>query len=145
MLRTLIRVILVVVVIVAAAAFFVGYRWSDAITGRRSEPVVGTSGTTTVDERTARAREEGAKLGERVGESASRADALLDETRLTAKVKSKIALDDTLKGTDVSVHTTGTTVTLEGHVSSVAQHQRVAQLAHETDGVTSVVDRITVR
>jgi len=139
MFRTLLRLVIVVVLLVGAAAFFFGYHWGESTT-----PVVGTSGSA-ADERTGPARETGAKIGERVAEGAARADALLDETRLTAKVKSKIALDDTLRGSDVSVRTTGTLVTVEGRVSSARQHQRVLQLVRETEGVTDVIDRLFVR
>jgi hypothetical protein len=144
MIRALFRLVIVVGLLGVAAAFFLGYRWSDVTQGRRSEPVVGTSGTATGD-RTERAREAADRLGEKVAAGAERAGAALEETRLTAKVKSKIALDDTLKGIDVDVHTTGNTVTLTGEVSTPAQRQRVLQLARETDGVSTVRDRITVK
>jgi BON domain len=144
MFRMLLRLFVVVVLLVGAAAFFFGYHWGGSTTGRNSDPVVGTAGTAP-DTRTGRAREAGAKIGEQVAEGAARADNLLDETRLTAKVKSKIALDDTLQGSDVSVHTTGTAVTVEGRVSNAVQHRRVLQLVRETEGVTDVVDRLVVR
>jgi hypothetical protein len=147
MFRALFRLIVVVVLLIGAAAFVLGYRWSDvAGDGRRSEPVTGTSGSATPSpDPTERAREAGAKLGERVAAGAERAGAALEEARLTAKVKSKIALDDTLKGSDVEVHTSGTTVALSGRVSTAAQHQRVLQLARETEGVTRVDDQVAVR
>jgi len=143
MFKTMLRLIVVVVLVVGVAAFLLGYRWSGTA-DRRSEPVVGTPATA-ADQRTERARETGANIGERVAEGAARADTLLNETRLTTKVKSKIALDDTLKGSDIAVHTTGTVVTVEGRVSNAAQHQRIVRLARETDGVTDVVDRLAVR
>jgi len=143
MFRTLLRLIVVLVLLVGVAAFFFGYRWGGA-TSRHEEPVVGTSGTA-AGERTERAREAGARIGERVAEGAAHADTLLDETRLTTKVKSKIALDDTLRGADVAVHTTGTVVTVEGRVSNATQHRRILQLARETEGVTDVVDRVATQ
>lgn len=145
MFGALLRFIIVVVLLVVAAAFFLGYRWGDfADRPRGSDSVLGTTGETSPD-RTEHARETGAEIGEKVAAGAERASAALDETRLTAKVKSKIALDDTLKGTDVEVHTTGTTMTIGGHVSTEGQRQRVLQLAHETAGVTQVVDHLSVR
>ena len=143
MFRALLRLVVVVIVLVVAAAFFFGYRWADFAGPGASEPVIGTSGSS---ERPAeRAREAGARLGEQVARGAERAGAALEEGRLTAKVKSKIALDDTLDGTSVSVETAGNVVTLTGRVESQAQHQRVLQLASETEGVTRVVDHVTVR
>jgi osmotically-inducible protein OsmY len=145
MLKALLKLVLFVTLLFVVAGFFFGYRWGGAASRpRTAEPVVGTSGTSATD-RTERARETGAKIGEKVAVGTERAREVLDESRLTAKVKSKIALDDTLKGTDITAHTSGTTVTLEGQVANAAQHQRVLQLTRETDGVSNVVDRITVR
>jgi osmotically-inducible protein OsmY len=36
-------------------------------------------------------------------------------------------------------------VTLRGTVESAAQRERAIRLARETDGVTSVIDRLTIR
>ena len=143
MFRALLRLVVVVIVLMVGAAFFFGYRWSGFSGSGASEPVIGTSGGT---ERPAdRARDAGARIGEQVARGAERASAALEEGRLTAKVKSKMALDDTLDGTSVSVETAGNVVTLTGRVSTQAQHQRVLQLASETEGVSRVVDHVTVR
>jgi len=56
-----------------------------------------------------------------------------------------MALDDLVKARKVDVTTNGTTVTLEGHVGSMAEHDRAVALARETSGVTSVVDRLTIQ
>ena len=56
-----------------------------------------------------------------------------------------MALDDTVKALDVDVDTSGSTVTVTGMVDSAAQRERVLQLARETAGVTTVVDRLRVR
>ena len=53
-----------------------------------------------------------------------------------------MALDDTIEASRVNVDTDGTVVTLRGTVVTSTQHQRVLQLARETAGVTSVVDRV---
>jgi osmotically-inducible protein OsmY len=88
-------------------------------------------------------RETGAKVGEKVAAGAERAGEALDDARLTAKIKSKMALDDTLKGSDVSVSTTGHVVTLNGSVANEQQHRRVVDLARETEGVARVDDHIS--
>ena len=131
-------------ILIVVAAFFFGYHWSGFTGVDHPDASVGTSGTVST-EQTQRARETGAKIGQEVAEGAARANAALGETRLTAKVKSKVALDDTLKGTAVDVHTDGSTVTLSGHVATAAQRQRAVQLARETAGVSSVVDHLVVR
>jgi hypothetical protein len=150
MLRALMRVILVVVIVVAAAAFFLGYRWGDgrnqATTARpaaRQETAVGTRGDR-VDTARERARAAGAEIGEKVAVGAQKAGETLDEAGLTAKVKSKIALDDTLDGSRVQVSTDDNRVTLTGTVINEVQHRRALDLARETDGVSSVVDHLSV-
>ena len=64
---------------------------------------------------------------------------------LTGKIKAKITLDDTLKGSNVGVDSNDGAVTLTGTVASPAQHTRVLQLTKETDGVKSVADHLIVR
>jgi hyperosmotically inducible protein len=91
-----------------------------------------------------RAREAGAEIGDKVAVGAEKAAETLDETRLTTKVKSKIALDDTLDGSRVHVSTDDQQVTLTGTVINEAQHQRALTLARETDGVSRVVDHLSV-
>ena len=149
--RTLGRLILFVLLLIAAAAFFFGYRWGSRPTFSRpaiadtrpaeSRPVATTGRGDGTREQ---ARETGAAIGAKLGEGAARAEDVLAESRLTAKVKSKIALDDTLKGTHISVHTDDNTVTLSGDVNTAAQHQRAVQLARETGGVGKVVDQLGV-
>jgi osmotically-inducible protein OsmY len=78
-------------------------------------------------------------------EPTDRAGKALAEARLTTKIKSKIALDDTIESSGIDVDTIGTVVTVTGSVATKAQHQRVVQLARETAGVTSVVDHVQVK
>lgn len=150
MIRALLRFIVVVVIVVAAAAFFFGYRWGGMHIGRTSsapavqiERPVGTIGG---DAQTARerARATGAEIGEKVAVGTQKAAETLDEARLTAKVKSKMALDDTLDGSRIHVGTEHEQVTLTGTVINEAQHQRALQLARETAGVSAVVDHLSV-
>ena len=144
MFRALFRVVLILVVLAAAVAFFMGYRLGDDGVNRSSEHPVGTTGTSpTID--TTRAREAGAKVGEKVATGANQAERALETGALTAKIKAKMALDDTVKALDINVDTNGTVVTLTGTVRSAAERARAVQLARETAGVTSVTDHITVR
>ena len=150
MLRALMRVILVVVIVVGVAAFFLGYRWgggrnqvTTAQPAARQETAVGTRGDS-VDTARERARAAGAEIGEKVAVGAQKAGETLDEAGLTAKVKSKIALDDTLDGSRVHVSTNDNHVTLTGTVINEVQHRRALDLARETEGVSSVVDHLSV-
>jgi hypothetical protein len=144
--RTLLRLVVVVIILIAAGAFFFGYDWG-SWTARSTAGVADSRpvATTGVDATRDRARETGAKIGDAVANTAQRAGEALDEGRITAKVKSKIGLDDTLKGASVSVHTDDGVVTLTGEVMNGAQRQRAEQLARETEGVTRVVDELSVK
>jgi len=150
MLRTLVRVILVVVIVVGIAAFFLGYRWgggrNQATTTQpaaRQQTAVGTRGDS-VDTARERARAAGAEIGEKVAVGAQKAGETLEEAGLTAKVESKIALDDTLDGSRIQVTTDDSRVRLTGTVINEAQHRRALDLARETEGVGGVVDHLSV-
>jgi BON domain len=140
MIRMLLRLIILVVVLGAVAVFALGYRWGDVRPDGPEPADVGRSPINAEE-----ARRTGAEIASRVAEGASRAGQALEESRLTAKIKSKMALDDTIDASDVNVDTAGTVVTLRGSVANRKTHQRVLQLARETAEVTSVVDKLNVR
>jgi hyperosmotically inducible protein len=140
MIRTLVKLVLVVVILAVAAAFFLGYRFAD---NGVETPVSAIQATPSVN--TDKARETGAKIGESVATGAAKAEQALSEGALTAKIKSKMALDDTVKALSIDVDTKGTVVTLSGTVSSEAVRAKAVQLARETSGVTAVNDRLVIR
>ena len=140
MIRGLLRLALVVVIIAVAAAFFLGYRLGD---NGVEAPVSAREGIPDVD--TAKARATGAAIGERVATGAAQAEQALAEGSLTAKIKAKMALDETVKALTIDVDTKGSVVTLSGSVNSEIERTKAVQLARETAGVTSVVDRLVVR
>jgi len=139
MVRALLRAVILLIVVVAAVAYLLGWRIGQRPVGDPSRPV-GTTGVSTE-----RAREIGATVGERTAVAASEARRALSDGQVTAKIKAKMALDDTVKALNVDVDTSGSTVTLSGVVDSAAQRNRVLQLARETAGVTTVVDHLRVR
>jgi hyperosmotically inducible protein len=139
MFRALLRLIVILVIIVGAAAFFLGY-WGSGRLGPASSSTVGTTGQ--VD--TQRAKEVGARLGQKSADAANKAGEALTESALTAKIKSKMALDDLVRARSIDVTTRDHVVTLTGKVRSVAEHDRAVQLAKETAGITQVVDRLTI-
>ena len=148
MFGALIRTVVILVVVVAAAAFLLGW-WG----GGRVLPIgdgrdpVGTTGTPAPkapEVSTERAREVGAEVGERTAVVADQARRALTDGSLTAKIKAKMALDDTLKARTIDVSTTGSTVTVSGRVPSAAARTRALALARETDGVSVVIDRLEV-
>jgi hyperosmotically inducible protein len=150
MVRALLRIILLIVVGAAIAAFFLGYRFADRGRVSGTEDTVGTTGGVVVERDRSdgvdlgRARETGARIGESLAVGASRAERLARDGGLTAKIKSKMALDDLVKARTIDVDTIDGAVTLSGSVSSTAEHDRAMQLARETEGVTSVTDRLTI-
>ena len=141
MFRALLRLVVVLVVLVGAAAFFLGYWGSDRLRPRSTTaPTMGTTGHVDAE----RAREAGAAVGEKTAEAANRAGEVLADGALTAKIKSKMALDDSVRSRTIDVSTTNHVVTVSGHVRTDAERTRALQLARETAGVTDVLDRLTV-
>ena len=134
MFRGLLKLIILIVVLVGVGGFLLGW-WGS---GRSLLP-----DSAGVD--TKRAREVGAQVGEKTAEAASQAKAALDDGALTAKIKSKMALDDSVKALNIDVDTTKGIVTISGTVRSQSEHQRALQLAKETNGVREVVDRLVIK
>lgn len=140
MIRALVKLVLVVVILAVAAAFFLGYRFGD---NGVETPVSAIQETPSGNAE--KARETGAKIGETVATGAAKAEQALSEGALTAKIKSKMALDDEVKALSIDVDTNGTVVTLSGTVTSEAVRAKAVQLARETAGVTAVNDRLVIR
>jgi len=137
---SILRLFLVVLIVVAGIFLALGYIGGLRIGDTPSRPTVASS-SDTVD----RARERGAEIGEKAAIAASKVEETLDEAALTAKIKAKMALDDLVKARDINVTTHDTTVTLSGTVDSKAEHDRAMSLAHETAGVTKVIDDLHSR
>lgn len=95
------------------------------------------------------ARETRAEIKEHASESVhsavNRAEAAVSEATLTSKIKAKMALDDLVKASNVSVDTDGSVVTLTGTVASKEEQTRAVRIATETKGVTKVVNHLKVR
>ena len=147
MVRGLVKMMLIAMVVVAVAFFLFGY-WSGGSLGsfRAAAPasapaITGTSGNIDMSA----ARERGAELGERAAKAANSVAESLDEGKLTTKITAKMVLDDVVKARTINVTTNGTTVTLTGTVHSAQERQRAVQLAKETEGVTQVIDQLTIR
>jgi hyperosmotically inducible protein len=162
--------VIVVLVVVAALAFFSGYRWRTAdvpgvaerpgdrpgveapdgittgVDGRPvvEEPAVGTRGSEPVLDAD-RARERGAEIGGRAAEAVNELGESIGDGALTARIKSKMALDDYVKALDIDVDTNDGIVTLSGTVATAQQRERAVALARETRGVRQVTDRLQVR
>jgi hyperosmotically inducible protein len=130
----ILRLFVIVLVVVAAGFLLLGYLGGSAASRLGGTQPVQTSDTVE------RARERGAQIGERAAVAATKAEETLNEAALTAKIKAKMALDDSVKARAIDVTTHGTTVTLSGTVGSTAERERALSLARETAGVTRVID-----
>jgi len=148
--RRWMKLILVPIIVVGGVAALLGYRWAPP-----DRPSVSTTASQTTgaqEARHERAREVGAEIaevgaeiGDKVAAGASAAGRAIASGQLTAKIKAKMALDDTVSASAIDVDTNGTVVTLSGTVDSAGQRGRAVQLARETAGVTAVVDHLQVR
>jgi osmotically-inducible protein OsmY len=137
MFGSLIRAVVILVVLVGGGAFLLGW-WGNSRVGGGD----GTVGTTGVN--ADRARQVGAEVGEKTAAAANEARRALANAQITAKIKAKMALDDSVKAADIDVDTAGSVVTLSGRVAGESERAKAVQLARDTDGVTSVVDRLVV-
>jgi len=140
MLRALFRLVRLLIVLVGVGGFLLGW-WAFGDGDRGVGGTVGTTGPISPE----RAREAGAQVGEKAAVAANQAKTALENGAITAKIKSKMTLDDTLDAMKINVDTADRVVTLTGTVGTEAQRQRALQLARETEGVREVVDRLQVR
>ena len=69
----------------------------------------------------------------------------IDDSAITAKVKSKLATDSQTSAIKISVDTRGGVVTLSGTVPTDTEKSKAEQLARSTDGVKRVENDITVK
>jgi hypothetical protein len=97
MMRGLLSLVLVVIVIVGVGAFLLGRRTG----GWQIWPESPAGAAGPVD--TSKAREVGAKLGEAAAKAANQAQDALATGRVTAKIKSKMALDERVKARNIHV------------------------------------------
>ena len=137
--RAAIRVLMTLFVVGLVVFLALGY-WAGSTWSHREDGAVGSSGSLS----TATARERGADLADKAASAAADLKRTLTEASLTAKIKAKMALDDSVKARTIDVTTSGSTVTLAGRINSNAERERAVSLARETDGITAVVDRLEI-
>ena len=84
------------------------------------------------------------KTAATAGKAATKLEQAVDAGTLTAKIKSKMALDDHVKARAINVDTADSVVTLSGVVASNDERKRAVQLARDTDGIKRVEDKLEV-
>jgi hyperosmotically inducible protein len=134
--RAIMVLLLVVIVAVLAYNYRAGHGWT-------LQPPTASGG---IDAE--RVRDTGASVAQEAAATArtvvERTEEVVGDASLTAKIKSKMALDDTVKAMGINVNTSGSVVTLSGVVGSEAERKRAVQLARETAGVSAVIDRMSI-
>lgn len=83
-------------------------------------------------------------LTERSKAGLSKTGAKIDDAWITTKVKWFFIGEDALKDSDINVDTQDKVVTLKGTVRTAAGKARAETLARQTEGVTRVVNDLTV-
>jgi hyperosmotically inducible periplasmic protein len=73
-----------------------------------------------------------------------KADNVVDNAAITARVKSALLADKVAPGMAINVDTVNGVVTLKGEVDSATQKARAAQVAKKVDGVRKVVNQLVV-
>ena len=136
MIRFLFKLVILLIVLAGAAMFFLGWRPAGFTAPAGDRPI------DRID--TTKAREVGAQIGAKASEAAAAAQTTLSEGSVTAKIKAKMSLDDTVEAKDINVDFANGVVTLTGTVRSAAERKRAVDLATETAGVTSVKDQLRV-
>lgn len=83
--------------------------------------------------------------GAQIDSSMQKIDNYMGDSAVTAKVKSALLEDKSLKITDITVETTQGIVTLSGFVSSQAEAKSAVEIAGKIEGVKSVSDKLHVK
>lgn len=83
--------------------------------------------------------------GAKIDSSMKKVDGYMDDSGITAKVKSALVDAKDIKSNDISVNTSKGVVTLNGFVSSQDQAERAVALAKGVEGVKSVSDKLHVK
>jgi len=73
------------------------------------------------------------------------AGAYIDDTAITASVKTRMLDDSRVAGTSITVETLNGTVMLSGFAKSEAEKAAAESIARKVDGVKAVKNEITVR
>ena len=133
------RLIRRLVVLTVIGAAVVAYNWSDGWPLRSRAATLEAAHVKQGAVRLA------TKAAVKASAAATKVGGTVTESALTAKIKSKMALDDHVKGRAINVDTSGSVVTMTGVVASAGERDRAVRLARDTDGVTQVVDRLEIR
>jgi len=86
------------------------------------------------------------RMERKADNAAEKTERTMDNAALTTSVKAKLAADVRLATlTSIDVDSSGSTVTLSGHVKTAEEKDYAESVAKTVDGVTSVINRLEVR
>jgi hyperosmotically inducible protein len=83
-------------------------------------------------------------LGDSTAATAGRVGDVAIDATITSSVKTKFLADPDVAGLQIDVDTKDGIVTLTGKVKTAAEKEEALRIARETDGVKSVVDKLTL-
>jgi hyperosmotically inducible periplasmic protein len=127
--------LILIVVVVGFGTYALGYWQGD----RRAD---GGVDIPLIDQE--RVRGTGGEIAASARAAGSRMADAVEDGALTAKIKSKMALDDYVKARDIDVDTSDGLITLTGTLHTEAERERAVQLALETEGVRTIIDALVV-
>jgi hyperosmotically inducible protein len=138
MLRLILKLVLAVILVVVFVGFgtyVLGYWQGD----RGADVAIDMPA---IDQQ--RVRETGTEIAEGARAAGARVAEAVEDGALTAKIKSKMALDDHVKAREIDVDTSDGLITLTGTLQSEAERERAIRLTLETEGVRTIIDALVV-
>lgn len=99
----------------------------------------------TLDNTIAETKQESHEAANTVEQKTDSAVQTVDDAAITATIKAKLVADDELKAIDINVDTKDGVVTLTGAAPSPAAVERATTVAKSVDGVSNVVNQLTVK
>jgi osmotically-inducible protein OsmY len=136
LLGKLIVAFVLVVIVMGVAAYGLGY-WQ----ARGAPDIAAPDGAAARET----AREVGTAVADQAQKVSARVGEAMEDGALTAKIKSKMALDDYVKARSINIDTVDGVVSLSGTVQSQDERERAVRLARETEGVKEVRDGLLVQ
>ncbi|HET9463345.1 MAG TPA: BON domain-containing protein [Thiobacillus sp.] len=98
-----------------------------------------------IDNAATDSRDAARDMGDTVERKADQAGQAIDDASITATIKGKYLVDDTLKGLQIDVDTEQGVVKLTGKVQSDAAKELATQIAQSVEGVVSVDNQLTIQ
>lgn len=98
-----------------------------------------------INEASAKTQEKISEASAKLSEQSAKTETAIEDTAVTAKIKTAILAEPGLKVADINVDTVRGVVTLSGMVDTAANSERVSQIARGVSGARQVDNRLVVR